>query len=79
MYVPSKRAKVRICENTSIISLKTSKHNKISRVSILCKQLDLSLNPSQTQEMLCCTKREKPDSTTLQLDGLEIELCDNDK
>jgi hypothetical protein len=52
---------------------------EINRVSILCKQLDLSLNPSKTQERLLCTKREKPDSPTLQLDGIEIELCDNVK
>ena len=43
----------------------------------------LSLNPSKTQEMLLCTKRDKPDSTTLLRgmgwDGIEIELCDNVK
>ena len=53
--------------------------NEISRVSTLCKQLDLSLNPSKTQEMLLCTKRDKPDSTALELDGIEIKLCDNVK
>ena len=29
--------------------------------------------------MLVCTKRDKPDSTALELDGREIEPCDNDK
>ena len=53
--------------------------NEISRVSILCKQLDLSSNATKTQEMLFCTKRDKPESATLQLDGVDIELCDNVK
>ena len=39
-------------------------------VSILCKQLDLSLNPTKTQEMLFCSKRDKPESATVQLDGV---------
>ena len=34
-------------------------------MSILCKQLDLSLNATKTQEMLFCTKRDKPESATL--------------
>ena len=39
-------------------------------VSILCEQLDLSLNPTKTQEMLFCSKRDKPESATVQLDGV---------
>ena len=48
--------------------------NGISRVSILCKQLDPinPLNSSKTQEMILCNKWDKPDSTALELDGREI-------
>ena len=53
--------------------------NEVSRISLLCKDLDLSLNPSKTQEMLFSTKRVKPDSPKLQLDNVDIDLCDKVK
>ena len=53
--------------------------NEINRISGLCKELDLLLNPSKTQEMLFSTKRDKPDSPTLELNGVNIDFCDNVK
>ena len=37
------------------------------------------LKYTKTQEMPVCTKRDKTDSTALEMDGREIEPCDNVK
>jgi hypothetical protein len=53
--------------------------NEIKRVSNQCEELDLLLNPTKTQEMLFSTKRDKPQSPALDLNGVKIDLCDNVK
>ena len=53
--------------------------NEINKISGLSEELDLLLNPSKTQEMLFSTKQDKPDSPTLELNGVKIDFCDNVK
>ena len=53
--------------------------DEINRISGLCKELDLLLNPSKTQEMFFSTKWDKPDSPTLELNDVKLEFCDNVK
>jgi len=47
---------------------------KIKRISKQCNDLNLSLNPSKTQENMFSTHRAKPHTPTLVLNGINIVL-----
>ena len=51
--------------------------DEINRISGLCEELDLLLNPSKTQEMLFFTKRDKPDSVIAIAINCIIYICFN--
>ena len=53
--------------------------SEINRIAQQCTDLDLLLNASKTKEMLFSTRRDKPASEPLILNGTEISFCSSVK
>jgi hypothetical protein len=53
--------------------------SEVNRIANQCSDLDLLLNAGKTKEMLFSTKRERPVSPSLLLNGSVISFCETAK